>query len=59
MEDDGKWFRFDTLTKRAIRVTILPEIAEKLIRQAQAQKVSVETLVNVFLNERLGGSNVS
>ena len=32
MEDDGKWFRFDTPTKRAIRVAILPEIAEKLVR---------------------------
>jgi len=58
MEDDGEWFRFDTPTKRAIRVAILPEIAEKLIRQAQIQKVSVETLVNVFLNERLSKSNI-
>lgn len=59
MEDGGKWFRFDTPTKRAIRVAILPEIAEQLIQQAQAQKVSVETLVNVFLNEHLSKSNVS
>ena len=59
MEDDGKWFRFDTPTKRAIRVAILPEIAEKLIQQAQVQKVSVETLVNVFLTERLREPTVS
>ena len=53
MKDDGEWFSFETPTKRAIRVAILPEIAEKLIQQAKAQKVSVETLVNVFLTEHL------
>jgi len=53
MEDDGEWFRFETPTKQAIRVAILPDIAEKLIRQARAQKISIETLVNVFLSEHL------
>ena len=53
MEDDGKWFRFDTPNKRAIRVAILPEIADELIKRAQAQKVSVETLVNVLLVDRI------
>jgi hypothetical protein len=28
MEDDGQWFRFETPTKRAIRVAILPEVAD-------------------------------
>jgi len=53
MEDDGKWFRFETPSKRAIRVAILPEVADQLIRRAQAQRVSVETLVNVLLVELL------
>ena len=32
MEDDGEWFRFHTLHKRALRIAILPEIAEDLWR---------------------------
>lgn len=53
MEDDEEWFRFDTPHKRAIRVAILPEIAEDLMRTAQAQGVSIETLVNEFLMEHM------
>ena len=53
IEDDGEWFRFDTPHKRAIRVAILPEIAEELMQSAQAQGVSVETLVNVLLVEHI------
>ena len=56
MEDDGEWFRFDTPHKRAIRIAILPEIAEELMQNAQAQGVSVETLVNVLLIERIRDS---
>ena len=56
MEDDGEWFRFATPHKRAIRVAILPEIAEELMQNAQAQGVSVETLVNVLLIERIRDS---
>ena len=52
MEDDGEWFRFETLTKRALRVAILPDIAEELMQRAQAQRVSVETLVNVLLSKK-------
>ena len=37
MEDDGEWFRFDTLHKRAIRVAILLEIAEEPMQDTQAQ----------------------
>ncbi|MDE0635185.1 MAG: CopG family antitoxin [Candidatus Poribacteria bacterium] len=51
MEDDGQWFRFDT--NKAIRVAILPEIAEELIKKAQSQGVSIETLVNVLLIEHI------
>ena len=36
MEDDGEWFRFAP-HKRAIRVAILPEIAEELTQSTQAQ----------------------
>ena len=53
MEDDGEWFRFETPNKRAIQVAILPAVADELIQRAQAQRVSVETLVNVLLVERL------
>ena len=56
MEDDGEWFRFDTPQKRAVRVAILPEIAEELMRSAHAKGVSIETLVNVLLIERIQGS---
>ena len=51
MEDDGQWFRFDT--NQAIRVAILPEIAEELTKKARAQGVSIETLVNVLLIENI------
>ena len=51
MEDDGEWFRFDT--NQAIRVAILPEIAEELMKKARAQGVSIETLVNVVLVEHV------
>lgn len=51
MEDDGEWFRFETPDKRAIRIAILPEVADKLIERAHTQGVTVETLVNVLLVE--------
>jgi len=59
MADDGEWFRFDTLHKRAIRVAILPEIAEELMKSARAQGISIETLVNVSLIERIQKSAVT
>ena len=59
MEDDDKWFRFDTPHKRAVRVAILPEITEELMRSAHAQGVSIETLVNVLLIERIQGSTAA
>ena len=59
MEDDSEWFRFETPIKRAIQVAILPEVANELIQRAHARKVSVETLVNVLLIERLRESTVS
>ena len=49
MEDEDQWFRFETSHKRAIRVAILPEIAEELRHKAQAQGVFIETLVNTLL----------
>jgi hypothetical protein len=59
MEDDGEWFRFETPTKRAIRVAILPEVADELIQRARVQKVSVETLVNVLLIESIRQSTAT
>ena len=53
MEDDEEWFRFDTPHKRAIRVAILPEIADELMESAHARGVSIETLVNVLLIEHM------
>jgi len=53
MEDDGEWFRFETTKKRAIRVAILPEVADELSQRARAQGISVETLVNAWLIEHM------
>ncbi len=53
MEDDGKWFRFETPNQRAIRVAILPDLAAELAQRARAQGVSIETLVNALLIERM------
>ena len=59
MEDDGEWFRFETPNKRAIRVAILPEVATKLAQRARAQGVSIETLVNALLIERIHESTIT
>ena len=59
MEDDGEWFRFETPNKRAIRVAILPEVATELAQRARAQGVSIETLVNALLIERMHESTVT
>jgi CopG antitoxin of type II toxin-antitoxin system len=53
MEDDGQWFTFETPTKRAIRIAILPEVAEELAQKARAQGVSLETLANAWLIEHI------
>lgn len=57
MEDDGQWFHFETPRKRAIRVAILPEIAEELAEKARTQGVSIEALVNVLLIEQIRESS--
>jgi hypothetical protein len=59
MEEDGEWFSFETPTKRAIRVAILPETANELVRRARTQGVTVETLVNVLLVEQLHSLSVT
>ncbi|MBI2434526.1 MAG: hypothetical protein HYV26_16835 [Candidatus Hydrogenedentes bacterium] len=59
MEDDGEWFRFETPNKRAIRVSILPELADEILQRARAQGVSVETLVNVLLLKDMQGSSAA
>jgi hypothetical protein len=56
MEDDGEWFRFETPRKRPMRVAILSDVAAELVQRARAQGVSVETMVNTLLIERLGES---
>jgi hypothetical protein len=53
MEDDGEWFSFETPQKRALRVSILPQVATELAQRARTQGVSVETLVNAWLIEHL------
>ncbi len=53
MEDDGEWFQFDTPIKRAIRVAIVPDVAMELAQRARKQGLTIETLVNVLLLERL------
>ena len=59
MEADEQWFRFETPHKRAIRVAILPEIAEELWEKADAQGVSIETLVNTVLIDHIRESTSS
>ena len=51
MEEDGQWFRFETPSKRAIRVAILPEVVEELSQKAHVQGISIETLINTLLIE--------
>jgi hypothetical protein len=53
MEDDGEWFQFETPIKRAIRVAIVPDVARELAQRARKQGLTIETLVNVLLLERL------
>ena len=53
MEDDGEWFRFEISEKRAVRIAILPEVADELARRARVQGVSIETLVNAWLIEHM------
>lgn len=53
MEDDGEWFRFETTRKRAVRIAILPEVADEIRQRARAQGISVETLVNAWLIEHM------
>lgn len=53
MEDDEEWFRFETPSKRAIRIAILPEIVDELMQSAHSQGVSIETLANEILIERV------
>ena len=42
-----------SVLRRRIRIAILPEIAEELMQSAHAQGVSIETLVDVLLGERI------
>jgi hypothetical protein len=35
MDDDGEWFTFETPSKRAVRVAILPEVANDLAQRAR------------------------
>lgn len=53
MEEGEEWFHFDVPDPRAIRIAIVPEIAKQLRERARARGISVETLVNVWLMERL------
>ncbi|MCK6558687.1 hypothetical protein HUU39_17505 [candidate division KSB1 bacterium] len=59
MEDGGEWFRFETPNKRALRVAILPDLAAELAQRARAQGVSLETLVNTLLIDRVRESTLS
>lgn len=53
MEEGGEWFHFDVGEPRAVRIAIVPEIARQLRERARARGISLETLVNVWLLERL------
>ena len=51
--DETHEVNFEVLMQRKCRVTLTPEIYEKIERQALEQGVSPETLVNLWLVERL------
>ncbi|MEM7125782.1 MAG: CopG family antitoxin [Chloroflexota bacterium] len=53
MDDDGEWFQFVRHADQAVQVAILPQVAEPLRMQAQAQGVSFETLINVLLAQHI------
>ncbi len=53
MEEGGEWIHFDVPNPRAVRIAIVPEVARQLRERARATGVTVETLVNVWLIERL------
>ena len=46
---------FEVRMQRKCRVTLTPDIYEKIEKQAQEQGVLPETLVNMWLAERLQG----
>ena len=53
MEEDGQWFRFETASKRAARVAILPEVVQELSQKTHAQGISIETLINTLLIDHI------
>ena len=53
MEDDGKWLQVYTPNHPALKIAILSEIIGPLMEQAQAKEVSVETLLNVLLADKV------
>lgn len=53
VEEDGQWFRFETPTKRAVRVAILPEVVQELSQKAHDQGISIETLINTLLIDHI------
>ena len=51
--DETHEVQFDVRAKRRRRVTLEPEVYEEIEEQARARGVAPETLVNVWLLERL------
>ncbi len=51
--DKTEEVEFEVRAKRRHRVTLAPEIYEKLMNQARQQGILPETLVNIWLTERL------
>lgn len=57
--DETHEVNFEVLMHRKCRVTLTPEIYEKIERQALEQGILPETLVNMWLAERLNTNESS
>jgi predicted HicB family RNase H-like nuclease len=51
--DETEEAEFEIRAKRRHRITLAPEIYEKISVQSHVQGISLETLVNLWLAERL------
>ena len=55
--DQTRQVEFEVRAKRRRRVTLEPEVYQRIEQQARARGIAPETLVNVWLVERLETAN--
>lgn len=54
IEDDGERFRFETPSKRAIRVAILPDVAAELIQRHTNKRRATDVRFQFLLYPKVG-----